>query len=133
METRNPHDAAFELGDADTFTGEVRIQQGLADAAGNSVAVVHFAAGARSHWHRHPGGQFLYGMSGRGRVRSRDGRGQVIAPGIVVHTPAGEWHYHGGGPDSPMSHVGINLGGGPEWGDPVTDAEYGEGFTGDDA
>jgi hypothetical protein len=27
-----------------------------------------------------------------------------------------------------MAHVSVNLGGPPEWGDPVTDQEYDEGF-----
>jgi hypothetical protein len=27
-----------------------------------------------------------------------------------------------------MAHVSVNIGGPPEWGDPVTEQEYGEGF-----
>ena len=95
---------------------------------GTNVGIVHFSPGARTHWHAHPGGQFLYGLTGRGRVRSRGGPGHVLEPGDIVHVPAGEWHFHGGAPDSPVVHVAVNGGGAPEWGDPVTDQDYGEGF-----
>ena len=90
--------------------------------------VVHFSAGARTHWHAHPGGQLLYGVSGRGRVRSQGGPGHLLTPGEVVLIPPGEWHFHGGAPDSPMAHVSVNVGDPPQWGDPVTDPEYAEGF-----
>jgi hypothetical protein len=60
---------------------------------GTNIGVVHFAPGARTHWHHHAGGQFL-----------------------------------GGAPDAPLVHVAINGGGDAIWGDPVSDAEYAEGF-----
>jgi len=90
--------------------------------------IVHFSPRARTHWHRHPGGQFLFGLAGRGRVRSRGEPGHVLEPGDVVHVAPGEWHFHGGGPDSPLVHVAVNGGGDAEWGEPVTDEEYDEGF-----
>jgi quercetin dioxygenase-like cupin family protein len=106
----------------------VWLSPGLSAPGGTGMSVVHFSAGARTHWHTHPGGQLLYGVSGHGRVRSRGGQGHVLVPGDIVSIPPGEWHYHGGGPGSPMAHISVNLGGPPEWGDPVTDQEYGEGF-----
>jgi quercetin dioxygenase-like cupin family protein len=118
----------YQQGDAARFTGQVSLSPGLPRDADTGMTVVHFSAGARTHWHAHPGGQLLYGVSGRGRVRSRSGPGHTITPGDIVHIPAGEWHWHGGGPDSPMAHVSVNIGGAPEWGDPVTDQEYEEGF-----
>src|SRR5262245_2872374 len=119
---------SFEHGDAGRFTGEVWLRSTLASDDGTNVGVVHFAPGARTHWHRHPGGQFLFGVSGRGRVRTRDERGHVLEPGDVIHVAGGEWHFHGGTPNAPIVHVAVNGGGAPEWGDPVTDEEYGEGF-----
>ena len=84
--------------------------------------------GARTHWHQHPGGQFLYGVAGRGRVRSRGEAGRVLEPGDVIHVGGGEWHFHGAGRETPMVHVAVNGGGAPEWGEPVSDADYDEGF-----
>jgi len=118
----------YQEGDAATFTGRVWLSPGMPVTGGTGMTVVHFSAGARTHWHSHPGGQLLYGVSGRGRVRSRGGPGHTLTPGDIVHIPPGEWHYHGGGPDSPMAHVSVTVGGPPEWGDPVTDQEYAEGF-----
>ena len=89
---------------------------------------MHFSPGARTHWHRHPNGQWLYGLSGRGRVRTRGESGHVLEPGDVVFAGPGEWHFHGGAPDAPMVHVAVNGGGAPEWAEPVTDEEYAEGF-----
>jgi quercetin dioxygenase-like cupin family protein len=128
MEVTTGRDGTYERGDAATFTGQVWLSPGLPVPGGTGMTVVHFAAGARTHWHAHAGGQLLYVLSGRGRVRSRGGPGHVLAPGDVVQVPPGEWHFHGGAPDSPMAHVSVNVGGPPSWGDPVTDEEYAEGF-----
>jgi quercetin dioxygenase-like cupin family protein len=123
VEVADAHEGSFERGGTAHFTGDVRVQRGLSTPDGTGMIVVHFSAGARTHWHAHPGGQLLFGLSGLGRVRSRDGRTRMLAPGDIVDAPPGEWHYHGGGPDSPMAHVAVNIGGAPEWGDPVTDDE----------
>jgi quercetin dioxygenase-like cupin family protein len=128
MEIANGHQGSYEQGDAAMFSGRVWLSPGLAGPEGTGMAVVHFSAGARTHWHRHPGGQLLFCVSGRGRVRSRGGQGHVLLPGDRVYIPPTEWHYHGGGPDSPMAHVAVSMGGPAEWADPVTDQEYDEGF-----
>jgi quercetin dioxygenase-like cupin family protein len=121
-------EGTFARGDEGRFRGEVWLRGTVAAADGTDLGIVHFAPRARSHWHRHPGGQFLYGVSGRGRVRSRGKRGHVLEAGDVVHVGPEEWHFHGGGPDTPVVHVAVNGGGAPEWGDPVDDADYDEGF-----
>ncbi len=128
MEIVTGHQGSYEPGDAARFTGRVWLSQGLSADDGTRMMVVHFSAGARTHWHAHPGGQLLYGVSGRGWVRSLGGPGHVLVPGDIVHIPPGEWHYHGGGPDSPMAHISVSMGGQAQWGDPVTDQEYSEGF-----
>lgn len=128
MDAAKEREAKFDRGDTGRFTGEVWLRSGPAAPDGTSVGVVHFSPGARTHWHAHPGGQFLFAMSGRGRVRSRGGPGHVLEPGDIVFVPAGEWHYHGGGPNSPLVHVAVNGGGAPEWGDPVTGEDYDDGF-----
>src|SRR6266542_1201414 len=128
MEAASAWGAVLAKGDAGRFTGDVWLRSGPSSADGTNVGIVHFSPGARTRWHAHPGGQFLYGLTGRGRVLSRGGPGHVLEPGDIVHVPTGEWHFHGGAPDSPVVHVAVNGGGAPEWGDPVSDQDYGEGF-----
>ncbi|MDH4111824.1 MAG: cupin domain-containing protein [Actinomycetota bacterium] len=128
MDLSRAAEGIFERGDDGRFTGEVWLRSTLADEAATNIGVVHFSPGARTRWHRHPGGQFLYGVSGQGRVRSRNEPGYVLTPGDVIHVGADEWHFHGGTGDSPLVHVAVNVGGAPEWGDPVSDEEFDEGF-----
>jgi quercetin dioxygenase-like cupin family protein len=128
MEIANATEGAFERGDEGRFTGEVWLRGTLTAADGTNIGIVHFSPGARTRWHRHPGGQWLYGVSGRGRVRTRDEAGHVLEPGDVVFVGPEEWHFHGGSADAPLVHVAVNGGGAPEWAEPVTDDEYAEGF-----
>ena len=44
-------------------------------------------------------------------------------PGDVVWFDPGERHWHGGGPDTYVSHIAISLGA-TNWEDAVTDEEY---------
>ncbi len=128
MEISRASDGSFERGDEGRFTGEVWLRSTLTAGDGTNVGVVHFAPNARTHWHRHPGGQYHYGASGRRRVRSRGDAGHGIEPGDLVHVGPEEWHFHGGTPSTPLVHVAVNAEGAPDWGDAVTDHEYGEGF-----
>jgi quercetin dioxygenase-like cupin family protein len=128
MEIARAAEGTYDHGDAARFTGDVSLRSTLRAEDGTNIGVVHFAPGARTHWHHHAGGQFLYAVTGRGRVRSRGEDGHVLEPGDVIHVEPGEWHFHGGTPDAPLVHVAINGGGDAIWGDPVTDEEYDEGF-----
>jgi quercetin dioxygenase-like cupin family protein len=129
MEIARNSEGRFERGDEGRFTGEVWLRGTVENPEGTNVGIVQFSPGARTHWHRHPGGQFLYGVAGRGRVRSKGEAGHPLEPGDVVHVGPNEWHFHGGGPENPLVHVAVNGGGAPEWAEPVTDEEYGEGFS----
>jgi quercetin dioxygenase-like cupin family protein len=51
----------------------------------------------------------------------------VLEPGDVIHVGSDEWHFHGGSRSAPMVHVAV-TGGAPEWGEPVTEEEFDEGF-----
>lgn len=130
MDVLGGGDARYEKGDAARFTGDVRLRYGPAPAemGGTGIALVHFQPGARTFWHSHPGGQFLYVLQGKGRVRSKGGAGVEPLPGDILYVPPGEVHFHGGSPDAPMAHLAVNGGGAPDWGAEVTDDEYGEGF-----
>ena len=55
---------------------------------------MHFFAGAVSNWHRHPGGQHLLLLEGRGRFGLPDAEHE-LAPGDFLVTPPGERHFHG--------------------------------------
>ena len=128
MEISAARDGTFERGDEGRFTGEVWLRSTLTTDDGTNIGIVHFSPGARTRWHRHPGGQFLYGVSGRGRVRTRGEAGRALEPGDVIHVGADEWHFHGGTRVAPLIHVAVNGGGAAEWGEPVTDDEYDDGF-----
>jgi quercetin dioxygenase-like cupin family protein len=113
-------------GPAEWFTGEVwldRIAQGEGDST-VSVASVHFSPGARTAWHTHAGGQHLYVIDGEGLVQTRGEPIETLRPGDVTFTPDGEWHWHGATPERTMTHLSITDGP-AEWGDHVTDTEYG--------
>ena len=83
---------------------------GTYDEPEGSVLLVSFPAGDHSHWHRHPGGQFLYVTEGRGRVGTRDGNVEAIGVGDLVHAPPGEEHWHGAATDAGVTHLAVNFG-----------------------
>lgn len=109
-------------GPADWFTGTVW----LTDVSGGglaSLASVHFAPGARTAWHSHPGGQTLYVTEGVARVQDRGEPVEEVRAGETVVTEPGVWHWHGAAPGHFMTHLTVYAGA-PEWGDHVTDDEY---------
>ncbi|MFC9872904.1 (R)-mandelonitrile lyase [Nocardia salmonicida] len=114
------------------FTGEVwfdQIYQGREPSRAR-VNAVHFTPCARTAWHTHAVGQTLHVTEGIGIVASRDGAVIVMRPGDTVHTPPGEWHWHGAVTDHFMTHLAIWDGtGDPDvaetvWGEHVADDEY---------
>jgi quercetin dioxygenase-like cupin family protein len=94
------------------------------------VGLVRFAPCARTAWHRHAIGQTLHVTDGVGLVQARGGPVIVMRPGDTVHTPPGEWHWHGAAPDRFMTHLGMSEASTDptvadvEWGEHVTDTEY---------
>ena len=128
MEVARGEDATWDKGDASRFTGDVALRGTITVEDGTNVGVVRFDKGARTHWHRHRGGQFLYCLEGSGRVRTRGESGHTLIPGDVIHVGPTEWHFHGGSREASMTHVAVNGGGAPDWGEAVTDEEFDEGF-----
>ena len=94
------------------FEGRAKIQSFGNPFPENGAAVfaVHFEAGGRSRPHTHRHGQMLLVSSGRGVVGDRSGR-RTVEPGDVVVAGPGEWHWHGAAPDSPMTHVTVQMAG----------------------
>jgi quercetin dioxygenase-like cupin family protein len=116
---------------ADRFTGDAWIDV-LADGQPPSrirVNVVRFAPGARNAWHAHAVGQTLHVTEGVGRVQSRGGEVLEVRAGDTIFTAPGEWHWHGAAPDHFMTHLAMweapTEGPESEWGEPITDEEYG--------
>ncbi len=91
---------------------------------------VRFAPGAHTAWHTHLRGQTLHVVDGIGRVQSRGGELIEMHPGDTVHTPPGEWHWHGAAPEHFMAHLALWEGDPtsdePEttWGEHLADGEY---------
>ena len=115
---------------AETFTGDAWydvIARGE-EPSRIRVSVVRFAPGARNAWHAHSVGQTVHVTEGVGLIQARGEKPIEIHPGDTIHTPPGEWHWHGATPDRFMIHLAMwdAPADGPEteWGDLVTDAEY---------
>ena len=115
---------------AETFTGDAWIDV-IAKGEEPSrirVSVVRFAPGARNAWHAHSLGQTVHVTDGIGRMQARGGRIVEVHPGDTIHTPPGEWHWHGAAPDRFMTHIAMweapQAGPETEWAEQVSDAEY---------
>jgi len=124
MEHKTTEATTWNPSGNDHFTGTVWNSRLSEEEDGVTMIGVQFAPGARSDWHRHPGGQLLYVVSGAGLVQTEDGTTLRISPGDVVHAPAGELHWHGAAPDSPMMHLSVTSGGATAWEGKVSDEEY---------
>ena len=92
------------------------------------AAIVHFAPGARNAWHAHAVGQTVHVTEGVGRMQSRGATLIEIRAGDTVHTPPGEWHWHGAAPEHFMTHFTIYEaapdGAETEWGEHVAEDDY---------
>lgn len=110
-------------GRSSQFSGAVQAYVTMPSTDGVTINSVSFAPGARTFWHRHEIGQILQVVSGRGLVQSEGKPAQVLHAGDTVWIPAGERHWHGAAPDSPMTHTSISLGT-TSWEEAVADADY---------
>ncbi|CAM5432739.1 (R)-mandelonitrile lyase [Streptomyces abikoensis] len=111
-------------------TGTVHVTSIAAPEAPSRLRIddVRFEPGSRTHWHRHPVGQFLHITGGTGLVQRRGGPAEVVRAGDRVRIAPGEWHWHGAGPTTSMTHLAVLEAAGDgteaERGEPVTDACY---------
>lgn len=125
MQISRSTDVTFTQGDDARFTGTAWLDAGVWGPDDSNAIRVSFEPGARTHWHQHPEGQIVAVLSGRGRMASRGEATIELAPGDLTYTGPGEWHWHGATPTSPLATVAFHVHGAPEWGEPVTDEEYG--------
>jgi quercetin dioxygenase-like cupin family protein len=90
-------------------------------------AEIRFEPGARTSWHNHPFGQYLYITQGVGWVQARGEEKQLVRSGDVVWTPPGVFHWHGATTMQAMTHIAVwrfDGDSGGEFGPLVTDEEY---------
>ena len=123
---------------ADHFTGAVRIDASFPPNAADrlSGARVRFEPGARTAWHTHQSGQLLIVTAGTGRVQRWGDPVDEIRPGDVIWIPAGQKHWHGSAPNSPMTHIAVVQqldGKSVDWMESVSDAQYSAPPRGDTA
>jgi quercetin dioxygenase-like cupin family protein len=124
-----------QKGVAQNFTGDVWVDVIARGEKPSRLRVnrVRFAPGARSAWHSHALRQTLHVTEGVGRVQSRGSEVIELRPGDTIHTPPGEWHWHGAAPEHSMVHLAMweapDSDSVPEleWGEHVTDEEYQSG------
>jgi quercetin dioxygenase-like cupin family protein len=115
MNITRASDARKSLKPADPahFTGKAGLSD-LIRASPQAVsifgAVVRFEAGARNHWHSHPGGQLLHVIEGEGWVQVRGQAPQRIRQEDTVTADPGEEHWHGAGSHGPMTHIAVAAG-----------------------
>ena len=118
-------------GPAEWFTGAVYLDAVAVPSSTSRVNAtsVHFTPGARTAWHTHPNGQTIWVTEGAGLCQRRGGPIEVIRAGDRVFFEPGEEHWHGAPPNRFMTHLAMldvdDDGNVADWGDHVTDEEYG--------
>jgi len=122
----------FPKGDQITnnnFTGTAWLQMMVSNDTtyNTSIGNVTFEPGARTNWHKHPGGQILLVTDGSGYYQEKGKPAQIIRKGDVVRIPPDTEHWHGASANSGLTHVAISPNlqkGSVIWLTPVTDEEY---------
>jgi quercetin dioxygenase-like cupin family protein len=114
MKLHHTPESAARPGEAEFFVGEVRVQPIVPPEEGLDIVLVRFAPGARTYLHTHHQPQVLHCVEGRGILATAERVGHV-APGDIVHIPAGEEHWHGAEDDSAFVHLSIRPPGATDW------------------
>jgi quercetin dioxygenase-like cupin family protein len=123
---------AFPKGDKITntnFTGTAWLQMLVNNDSiyNTSIGNVTFEPGARTNWHKHPGGQILLITDGLGYYQEKGKPAQLIRKGDIVRIPPDIEHWHGAAPDCSLTHIAINPNinkGKVVWLAAVSDEEY---------
>ena len=128
-----PIDTVFNQGQlnpyGEFFTGQTYLTMlsEKDDVFNAPIGNVTFEPKARTHWHKHSGGQILLVLSGEGRYQEKGKDVQVIRKGDVVRITPNVEHWHGAAPDSWMTHISVETNvpnNTTEWLSPVSDDEY---------
>ncbi|HEY3389566.1 MAG TPA: cupin domain-containing protein [Prolixibacteraceae bacterium] len=129
---KNKTELVFPKGDRITnnnFTGKAWLQMLVNNDSTYSTSIgnVTFEPGARTNWHKHPGGQILLVTDGAGYYQEKGKPAQQLHKGDVVKIPPDTEHWHGARPDSSLTHIAISPNtdkGSVVWLQPVSDEEY---------
>ena len=94
------------------FTGRVELEMLNATESDDEpdTALVHFADGAVTNWHHHPGGQLLYVAAGRGRVGTEADGAVTLEQGTLVVAAPSERHWHGATPGDDCTLLCVTWG-----------------------
>jgi len=122
----------FPKGDkiaSSNFTGTAWLQMLVNNDSiyNTSIGSVTFDPGARTNWHKHPGGQILLVTDGLGYYQEKGKPAQVIKKGDVVKIPPDTEHWHGATSGNSLTHIAISPNtdkGNVVWLTAVTDEEY---------
>lgn len=111
------------------FTGNVAVKMHTEpkNSLDCSLGSVSFGPGARTNWHKHPGGQILLITEGTAFYQERGSEKRTLKMGESITCPANVEHWHGATPKVKMTHlaVGPNTNRGPVvWLEKVTDNIY---------
>jgi len=95
--------------DSKLFKGHVTAQTVLdTEDSPLRANLINFDQGAVNVFHVHDVDQILYVTQGEGIIATEQEEIR-IRPGDFVVIRAGEKHWHGATPDSPMSHIAISV------------------------
>jgi len=113
---------------SNNFTGTAYLKN-LMDADSlnpTSVGNVTFEPGARTKWHKHPGGQILLVMDGVGYYQEQGQSKKILRKGDVIKCPLNVPHWHGASVDTAFVQVAITNRhlGETVWLNEVTEDEY---------
>ena len=122
----------FPKGDiitSNNFTGTAWLQMLVNNDStyNTSIGNVTFEPGARTNWHKHPGGQILLITDGQGYYQEKGKSAQLLHKGDIVKIPPYAEHWHGASPDSGLTHIAISTNmqkGNVVWLQPVSVEEY---------
>jgi quercetin dioxygenase-like cupin family protein len=110
------------------FTGNAWLHQMIMSDSLNPTQVgsVTFAAGARTNWHLHPGGQILLITDGTAYYQEKGSPKRVLKKGDVVKCPPNMPHWHGASKDEDLIQIAITnmQEGATLWLEKVKDEEY---------
>jgi quercetin dioxygenase-like cupin family protein len=111
------------------FTGTAWLQMLVNNDStyNTSIGNVTFEPGARTNWHKHPGGQILLITYGKGYYQEKGKSAQLLHKGDIVKIPPYMEHWHGAAPDNGLTHIAISVNtdkGNVIWLQAVTTEEY---------
>jgi quercetin dioxygenase-like cupin family protein len=111
------------------FTGTAWLQMLVNNDSiyNTSIGNVTFEPGARTNWHKHPGGQILLVTDGSGYYQEKGKPAQIIQKGDIVKISPNTEHWHGAARDKSLTHIAISPNtdkGSVVWLASVSDEEY---------